>query len=39
MDSDDQHSNSNNDMNELPSIQERRRQLEAYQAGSSFVMD
>ncbi|KAG0267949.1 hypothetical protein BGZ95_002692 [Linnemannia exigua] len=33
MDYNDQHSNNNNnDMTELPSIQERRRQLEAYQA-------
>ncbi|KAG0062147.1 hypothetical protein BGZ89_010879 [Linnemannia elongata] len=32
MDSDDQHSNNNSDLNELQSTQERRRLLEAYQA-------
>ncbi|KAK3804636.1 MAG: hypothetical protein JOS17DRAFT_85540 [Linnemannia elongata] len=32
MDSDDQHSNNNSDVNELQSTQERRRLLEAYQA-------
>lgn len=37
MDSDDQHSNNNSDLNELQSTQERRRLLEAYQAGSSLV--